>query len=92
MITNAIKFPCSKWSNKFFLVHFAPFSKKKFYLIKLIKILKIIKQWTMPCLYDANAYYGMIKFNYSMGDMAYHMQYVLNFIIENTTYVHMCWM
>ncbi len=24
-ITNAIKFPCSKWSNKFFLVCFAPF-------------------------------------------------------------------
>jgi hypothetical protein len=41
-------------------------------------------------LCDANAYCGMMKFNYSMGDMAYHIQEVLNFIIENTTYVHMC--
>ncbi len=44
----------------------------------------------MSCLCDANAYHEMIKFNYSMGDMAYDMQYVLSFIIENTTYVHMC--
>jgi len=44
----------------------------------------------MSCLCDANAYYEMIELNYSMGDMAYHMQYVLNFIIENTTYVHIC--